>query len=70
MKKTPLHKALEQGFDLVFDEEFQWPELFDDERKIILLEGWLEFFEEQEEYDKCSSIKELIEKLEQNEDSK
>jgi len=65
MKETKyLRQAMTEAYLLLVTSKKPWPVDFSKEKKLVVLKGILEFFQDEEEYEKCVLLKKLITKLE------
>lgn len=64
-----MYDAMKAGYELVTSGDLKWPKGFTNEMKVVLLQGFVEYWEECQEYEMCSQLKIMIEALQNEEDS-
>jgi hypothetical protein len=58
-----LEEVLEKGFDLLNSEKIKWPRALNKQQRLILIDTYIQYFTEREDYSKCAvltTIKESI----------
>ena len=61
--KNYFKQLMEDGYDLLVANRIKWPYELLDSQKVELLEQAIEFFRDQEEYEKCVILKKKLEEI-------
>jgi hypothetical protein len=61
--KNYFKQLMTDGYDLLVASRIKWPGELLDSQKVELLEQAIEYFREQEEYEKCAILKKKIDKI-------
>ena len=61
--KNYFKKLMNDGYEILVAKRIQWPHELLDSQKVELLEQAIEFFQDQEEYEKCAILKKKIEAI-------
>ncbi len=63
-KYSYLKKSMTIGYGLIVNDNINWPSSFTVDMKVTLVKGWLEYWSDIEDYEKCAVLKKIIDNLE------
>jgi len=61
--KNYFKQLMNDGYEILIAKRIRWPHELLDSQKVELLEQAIEFFRDQEEYEKCAILKKKIEEI-------
>ena len=56
--KDYLNMALDCCYGILIDSNYNWPNSFNDKMKKKFIESFLEYYQENEDYEKCAQLQE------------